>query len=343
MLPYPLSASVDLLHILLKYASRFGIDEQTISSKCGVDLSIYLLDEARVPIHTFHIIWLFIYSRTGDPDFGLHFGEYSHALLSRHLLFALMMNCKNVEQAIRKNFQYHNLITDIIHPVMKIESTMAYLTWEMNHPSLPSERHFSESVLALFVLMLRSLTEDQFRLKEVRFTHSRPGIAAEHERIFNAPLMFGHKRNEIVLLKKYLETGILLANTKTLEGLEQLVQKALHSVYALNLWSEKVAQILFKKLLKEKDIDIETISRDLGMTTRNLQFKLKAEGTTFRKLVEEVKKEMAISYLKDANASICEIALLLNFADQSAFHRAFKRWTGKTPGEYRKHITGELK
>ena len=74
------------------------------------------------------------------------------------------------------------------------------------------------------------------------------------------------------------------------------------------------------------------------MTTRNLQLKLKEEGTSFRKLLDEVRKKIAAGYLRDEDALICEIALLLGFADQSAFQHAFKRWTGKTSGEYRRHL-----
>ncbi len=337
MKTYPLTASADLLHILLRYASQIGIDEQNIFSECAVDLSAYKFNEARIPIHTFHLIWTFLINRADDPDFGLHFGEHAHKLLSRHLLFAMMMNCDNVEQAIRKNFQYHNLIMDSIRPVIKVEGTLACLSWEMSHPSLLPERHFSESILALFVAMLRSLTDNQFRLEAVRFAHPHPENTAAHERIFQAPLAFDHPCNEIVLSTSYLKIPILLANSNILEGLEQLVQKALQRVYALNSWSEKVAQILFKALLKEKNSNIETIARQLALTTRNLQLKLKAENTSFRKILDGVRKEIAVSYLKEVNASICEIALLLNFADQSAFQHAFKRWTGKTPGEYRKN------
>ena len=338
MLPYPLSTSVDLLNILLKYASGLGIDEQTIISEAGTDLSAYRLKEARIPIHTFHTIWSFIINRSEDPDFGLHFGEASHTLLSRHLLYAMMMNCENVAQAIRKNFQYHKLIMDIIRPMIKVENTRAYLTWEMGHPALSPERHLSESVLVLFVLMLRLLTEGQFRLREVRFSHPWPENTAEHKRIFQAPLMFGQKSNEIVISKSCLNNPILLANHKIMEGLEELVQKALRRAYALNSWREKVAQILFKAILQEKKTDIDTIAKNLALTTRNLQLKLKKEGASFRNLLDEVRKKIAVGYLKDEDASICEIALLLGFAEQSAFHHAFKRWTGKTPGEYRRHL-----
>jgi AraC-like DNA-binding protein len=336
ILPYPLSASVDLLNILLKYASYLGIDEHTILSESKVDLSSYRLNDERIPIDEFNTIWSFIVHRSHDHDFGLHFGEQSHALLSGHLLYALMMKCENAEQAIRKNFLYHKLVTDIIRPNMKVESALVYLTWEMGHPSLAPDRHLSESVLALFVSMLRFLTGDQFKLTKVQFVHPSPENTAEHERIFQAPLVFGQKRNEIVFSKSYLNSSILLANQKTMADLEQLVQKALHRAYTQNSWNQKVAQILFNALLEEKRTDIETIAGHLAMTARTLQLKLKEEGTSFRKLQDEVRKELAIGYLKDGNDSICEIALLLGFSDQSAFHHAFKRWTGKTPGEYRR-------
>jgi AraC-like DNA-binding protein len=336
MRPYQLSTSTDLLNILLKYASDLGMDEQTLLSESGADLSSYRLGDERIPAGEFHTIWSFIVQQSNDRDFGLHFGEQSHAMLSGHLLYALMMKCENVEQAIRKNFQYHNLVTDIIRPGIKVEGSLVYLTWEMGHPSLAPDRHLSESVLALFVSMLRYLTGDQFKLKEVRFAHMSPENIAEHERIFQAPLVFGQKRNEIVFSRSYLNNAILLANQKTMEDMEQLVQKVLHRVYKQNSWNQKVAQILFEALLEEQDTDIEAVAGHLAMTTRTLQLKLKEEGTTFRKLLEEVRKEIAIGYLKDGNDSICEIALLLGFADQSAFHHAFKRWTGQTPGEYRK-------
>lgn len=336
MRPYQLSTSTDLLNILLKYASDLGMDEQTLLSQTGADLSFYRLGDERIPAGEFHTIWSFIVQQSKDRDFGLHFGEQSHAMLSRHLLYALMMKCENVEQAIRKNFQYHNLVTDIIRPGIKVEGSLVYLTWEMGHPSLAPDRHLSESVLALFVSMLRYLTGDQFKLTEVRFAHRSPECTVEHERIFQAPLVFGQKRNEIAFSRSYLSRSILLANRQTMADLEQLVQKILHRAYEQNSWNEKVAKLLFKALVEEERIDIETIAGHLAMTARSLQNKLKEEGTSFRKLQDEVRKQLAIGYLKDGNDSICEIALLLGFADQSAFHHAFKRWTGQTPGDYRR-------
>ena len=338
MLSHPLSVSVDLLHILLHYAENLGIGRQTIISGTGIDLSIYLADESRIPMPTFHAIWSLIMNRSNDPDFGLHFGEQSHRLLRRHLLYAMMMNCQNVEQAIRKNFQYHHLITDIIKPVIRVEDSLANLTWEMSHPLMTHERHFSESILALLVTMIRFLTEDTFKLKKVHFTHSCPENLAEHERIFQAPLVFRRPCNEIILPKSYLNSPILMANAKIAGDLENLVKDTLQRSYANLPWTEKVARLISPQILQETKPDIEAIAKHLAISKRKLQIKLQSEGTSFRNILEEVRKQISVSYLHDKDASICEIAMLLGFADQSAFQHAFKRWTGKTPGGYRKKI-----
>ncbi|MCG8333851.1 MAG: AraC family transcriptional regulator [Proteobacteria bacterium] len=333
-----LSVSYDLLQILLSYGAVIGIEEKTIASDCHIDLKGYRHNDRRVPMSQFHPIWNYVLQHSNDPDFGLHFGMHAHRLLSRHLLYAMMMNCDTVEQAIRKNFLYHNLVTDLIRPALRVERNKAYLSWKLGAEGMKQERHFSESIMSLFVNMLKYLTDDNARLQNARFVHACPANTTEHEMIFNCPLFFDGKNNEVILDKNYLDSPILMANRDVLEGLEQLVQKTLHRVYQRGSWTEKVADVLTTFVLKEKRSDIQTIAGQLAMTERNLQIKLKGEGTTFRKVFDDIRKEIAIGYLNNREATICDIAQLLGFSDQSSFQHAFKRWTGKTPGEHRKYM-----
>lgn len=332
------SASFDLLQILLSYGESIGIEEKTIISECHINLDVYREKDLRIPMSQFHPIWNFILQKASDPDFGLHFGIHAHKLLSRHLLYAMMMNCNTVEQAIKKNFLYHNLITDLIKPAINIKGSRACLLWEISLEGMKQERHFSESIMSLFVNMLRYLTDGKVRLQGARFVHVCPTSSKEHEAIFECPLHFKRNKNEIILDRQYLVSPILMARRDVLEGLEQLVQKALHRVYQRNSWTEKVADILTLLILKEQQSDIQTVAGQLAMTERNLQLKLKDEGITFRKVSDDIRKEIAIGYLNNREAAISEIALLLGFSDQSSFQHAFKRWTGKTPGEHRKSL-----
>lgn len=337
------SASVDLLNILLRYAGHLGFDEHTVLSGCGLDSSNLYDEEERIPIQDFHAVWQRVSEMSRDSDFGLHFGEFAHGLLSRHLLYAMMMNCETVGQAVRKKFQYHNMMMDIIRPFVRVEGASAYLSWDAAHPAVEPERHFVEAVLALFVSMLRLLTEDHFHIQVVRFIHSRPSETIEHERIFRSSLAFNQRCNEVVVDRSCLDLPILFANRSVLVELELLVQKTLHRQYARNSWTERVADALFAAVLHEKPAGVDAIATQLAVTTRSLQMRLKQEGATFRKLNEGVRKEIAIRYLEKENAAICEIALLLGFSDQSAFQHAFRRWTGVSPGAYRKGSEEKVK
>lgn len=80
--------------------------------------------------------------------------------------------------------------------------------------------------------------------------------------------------------------------------------------------------------------DIETVSAKLNMSRWTLTRKLKKEGTTFKKLMGDIRKEFAVAYLKNRRLSLTEIAFLLGYSEASAFQRAFKRWTGKNPHQY---------
>ena len=332
------TASVDLLNMLLKYASQIGIQEQTISSICDLNLNAYRINSERVPIKAFNKIWLAVHKGAADPNFGLHFGEASHHMLRQHLLYAMMANCDTVEQAIQKKFQYHNLIMDMIQPALIVNGNRAKLTWQVDHPGLKAERHLTESVMALFGCMLGYLTNDEITLTEVQFCHSPPASLAEHERLFQAPVSFDESENAMLMPKSCLSAPIIFANPAIMQELEHLVQKILHQSYGLHPWKQKVSHLLFESFLKGNPFDIETIAGQLALSKRTLQLRLQQDNTSFRELLDEVRRVLAMGFLKDGDDSLCEIALLLGFAEQSAFQHAFKRWTGRTPGEYRKQL-----
>jgi len=90
-----------------------------------------------------------------------------------------------------------------------------------------------------------------------------------------------------------------------------------------------------KDELNGGDASLVALAARIGMSERTLQRKLSGQGTSHQKLLDEMRRELALRYLRDPNIAICEAAYLLGFSESSAFHRAFKRWTGATPSEFR--------
>jgi AraC-like DNA-binding protein len=94
--------------------------------------------------------------------------------------------------------------------------------------------------------------------------------------------------------------------------------------------------------LRGGDASISAVSKRLGMSARTLQRKLSDLGTSHQELLDDMRRDLSRKYLQESGMAICEVAFLLGFSDTSVFHRAFRRWTGETPGEYQKRVSSDL-
>jgi AraC-like DNA-binding protein len=327
------STSTRMIRILLKKAAATGINTQGIIETAGLTSEILDDPDARIPLGCLATIWKELTSETKDPDFGLHVGASMHDYPGGNLLFSVMMNCPTVGDALDKFCRYHNLMVDAIQPKMEVEGMFIRLSWVTPGPPLSTSRHISEMLLSVFNAMLNHLIEHPFHPAEVRFMHACPQDIREHQRIFQAPLFFEQPRDELVIEKHHLEKPLFLASPQLLETLERHARKLIHKIYLPNSVADKVVGLLGKRMQGEKPL-VESIARELGMSVRGLQDKLSREGTTFQKLLDYSRKETALQYLKNPDMTLCDIAFMLGFSEQSVFNHAFKRWTGKTPKQY---------
>jgi AraC-like DNA-binding protein len=335
------TVSITMIHALSMYASRIGVDVSSPYQNAGIQ-SVLLDDpEIRIPAVQFHDLWLEIASSSGDLDFGLHFAETSRNQLGDDFLAAVMFNCPTVGLAMEKLIRYHALTTDVIQIQHRSGDDQASYTWETFPADYPLDRHIAEAVTSRIYFTLENLSRGRIRFVEIRFSHSRPESISEHNRIFACPLIFDRKQNEIIIQQEGLELPIPLANPKLLEPLEAIAQNLLNELFAPDTWAERVIHLISKTLLDGQKPSLERIAHELTVSTRHLQNKLRAEDVTYRTLLDQVRKEMALGYLKEPGINIFDTAFLLGFSDQSSFNHAFKRWTGMTPGEFRNGTRNE--
>jgi AraC-like DNA-binding protein len=247
-----------------------------------------------------------------------------------------MMNCPNIGEAVQRLIKYYGLLSDLIIPIIESEKDYAYLTWKSNIAEINTNRHLSESSLIMLQSILQCL--GCRNIIEVRFKHSQPEDISEHQRIFSGRLCFGKARNELVIESKDLFLPIALSNAELLDAHERVAEKVLERLHSKNLWTDKVTAILSGQLLNSINPDIETIARELAVSARKLQIHLKEESNTYQKLMDKVREEIAMNYIKEPNVTFYDIAFFLGFSEQSSFNHAFKRWTGTTPNDYRKKM-----
>lgn len=326
------SISMDIVNILMQYATSqdIALTHQEMAPCAPENRG------ARMSVKQLSTIWSEIVRRSGDQNFGLHLGEATDKLTSGGILFSVMMNCATVEKALEKLARYHNLATDFVQLHLNRQKEYAHYIWKPVDFTIPLDRHYTETVFCGLVFPLRRLTQGKVQPTEIRFTHAHPKDISEHQRIFGCPMVFDCPQNELILRYKDLAQPIFQANEQLLDRLEQFAQEMLEQLYPPDAWTDKAVHLINKSLARGEKTTLNVIAGELALSPRQLQNKLKEEGITYQKLLDQVRKEIAIKYLDDPRITVCEIAFLLGFSEQSAFNHAFKRWMGTAPGDYRR-------
>jgi AraC-like DNA-binding protein len=168
----------------------------------------------------------------------------------------------------------------------------------------------------------------------VTFTHPKPFCSAKYFEYFRSPVVFEAPANSLTLSIEAVDRKLSGANPQLAELTDQVMIDYLAELDHDNI-THKVKAIIIDQLPSGNVTD-EGVAWELHMSSRKLQRQLRSVGTTFTTLLNEIRQDLAHRYLREQDISLTEIAFLLGFSESSVFSRAFKRWMGVTPSEYRK-------
>ena len=326
------SVSVGLVQILKNYAGQAGLDFDGIAAAAGIDTTILGDNRNRVAAPQFELLWRQVVSAADDPHPGLHFGcEVGRHFPGGSILFTMMMNCATIGHALDAFIRYHRMMTDIIQPELHQDSERIHLSWDGLNQGFSPQVDLSEAIICIYYAILRHLSHGRLEAVEVCFTHPAPDNVASHLRIFACPIRFAAEKNELVIDRDALGYEIHLANREMYEILEKHAARQTNAIGDENYWSKEVSHLSSVMIMKGDKPNIDSIAKKLAVSRRGLQTRLKAEETSFRCCLETVRKQLALEFLDRDDISICEVAFLLGYSEQSAFNHAFKRWTGKAP------------
>ena len=302
-----------------------------------------LLDEVRIPreaisdpdirvegLAMFEFLKLAA-DRSDDPAFGLHAGQWLRPGDMGLLEYLIRMSA-TPDEISQKLGKYHRLAGNL-QPDIEREGNR--VVCRLPPPSIVDPPPIVEEYnLSFWSKLARTIQGTDMRPVEVMFTHQRTPYAAEAEEVFGAPVKFGCARNGLVYELEVLATGIAPVDSGLRRAIGARADEALAALGDQHTATDRVrAQI--RAQLRGDGVSAELIAKALGMSARTLRRRLEEEGESFQDLRDAERKEQAMDHARETQLSISEIAYLLGFAETSAFHRAFKRWTGMTPAQYR--------
>jgi AraC-like DNA-binding protein len=276
-------------------------------------------------------------SALGDPHVGLTVA--ARTLPGRSgLLEFLCASSDNMRQVIERACRYFS----VLNPTGQLRLTDAPDGPELLHTVRGAPhglgRHSNEFTVASFVEMGRQFSGEHWTPKALWFAHAGEVDEALARFFGTRQIRFGQENNGFSFSASVLELDVQGSNPALSAFLERQAAEKVPSTPGDDLASQVDEAI--RAALPDGAPSIERIAVRLGLSARTLQRRLDEQGTSFAQMLEQIRHGLAERYLADAHRPLSEIAFRLGYSDLTAFLRAYKRWTGKTPGEVRQRARG---
>jgi AraC-like DNA-binding protein len=293
--------------------------------------------DGRIPRRAFLDAFEIAVALTGDADLGLHVGE-SVRPVHFGVLGYLMMSCETMRQAAERHRRWHELIADGERVEYRRDGDHSVQShyFPDSDPSPPPPA--IACAAASTVTFVRWLTGPDDGLRRVELPYPEPATAssrAEHARLFGCELVFDAPR---IVYRRDAATGrkpLVQGDQGLRRQMEERAERLAAARGAVDALIRDVRALVARRL-PEGLPDLEAAAALLQLSPRILARRLAEHGTSYTRIVDEARHQLALGYIQDPSLSLLDIAYLLGFSEQSVFQRAFKRWTDLTPGEYRR-------
>jgi AraC-like DNA-binding protein len=263
------------------------------------------------------------------PDLGFRIGQWGDS--GRWGVLGHIVDCaQSIQQALTLQQRYQSLVGTGSKSEFSIDNKRVLLKWV---PHYTCGIYLQEEVVTSWVAFAKKAISLKLKPLEIHFSHSLVTNIKDYQDFFECPVYFDSDFTGIIFPEAILNLPLVGYNPDLLNVLMSYAN-IIVSKKQKNAANEIITQYIMDTL-SEKVPTLADAAEFLGLSTRSLQRKFKEQGTNFKSIVDDVRKEYAFSYLLQSNYKMSYISQVLGFSEQSVFQRAFKRWTGITPGEYR--------
>jgi AraC-like DNA-binding protein len=316
---------------LMEFAVVKGASRESLAERSGIDTAKLQDQDNRIPFAKYVALMRAAKELCNDPALALRFGEeVDFAEMSVVGLIGRASETM-VDGFVQFN-RYARLVVDEGSGADRfVLSRDSGQLWVVDTRPNPDDfPEFIESSFARMVCTSRRWFPEAEFIKAVHVTHPAPAYRAEYDRIFRMPVVFESDRNALLTDEAWLTHKNPHASRYVFGILSKHAEELLKRLEQTTSTRARVESLLVPVLHTGK-ANMNTIAGKLGLSRQTLFRRLKEEGTTFEKVLDELRHKLALHYLRGGKVSVNETAYLVGFSDPTAFSRAFKRWTGSSP------------
>jgi AraC-like DNA-binding protein len=312
-------------------AARTGRPLPELAAEAGIEVALLTDTAARIPHSQIVHVWESFAARCGDPVFGLT----AAAIVGVPRLDAIdyvLQRSANVREMLDRFMRYQRLFHDAnaVSAVERGDLCELHLRFQ---GELSRSRHFIEFILAMWTGRFHSFGLGG-EIRRVSFRHAAAADRAAYTRSFGDAVRFDADHDGIAIPRALLEAPLPEADPSFAQSFEAQLERELAELRTGTTFPDEVRDAIARLIGSGDSCEIDAVARRLAVSARTLQRRLTDDGTSFRELVDLVRRDVALRSVRGAAANLTDLAFLLGFSEVSAFSRAFRRWTGKSPTEY---------
>jgi AraC-like DNA-binding protein len=327
------TVSAGLVAGLRDYAARRGASVERLLT--GADLDALSLDDpdTRVPLRRYLSLMRVAQVETGDPALALHYG--ADVLMAELSIVGLIMEASpTMGSALQQLDRYGRLALEVETdgPRFELQHAASRLLLVERRAPGPEPELIEEAFARLVCGPRRFLPQPHVRA--VHFAHAAPAHRAAYDEVFQCPVAFDARANMLDLHPDVASWPVAQHPRYVFGALRAKGDTLLADRAPRHSYRERLEDAL-RLRLHEGEPAAEALARHLGCSRSTLFRRLRDEGTTFTRVVEHLRRDLAIEYLRGGRVSVREVTYLVGFSDPAAFSRAFRRWTGRPPRELR--------
>jgi AraC-like DNA-binding protein len=315
--------------VICRALDAAGFDSGELLRAAGIDPRGLDGPNTFCPLSMSLKVWDIAMRATGDPAFGVKAASQIKFTSFHVLSFGIAASC-TLKEAFERAQRFCHVVSNVVEYEFYRRGDEYHFTIE---PTAPIPNESLDCLVGAYLRMARSFMGREFSPLRVEMRRLRPPVLGDFESLIRAPITFGAAETKLVFDADSMHRG-LEGDPELARHQDELANDLISRSDRENI-TARVRQTLTQKLVSGEPTQDE-VAVLLGMSSRTLQRKLNNRGATYKDILEQTRRELAFTYLREPHQSVTEVGYRLGYSDPSCFTRAFRRWTNHSPIDWRR-------